>query len=329
MTMNVLVVGGAGYIGGTVVDRLLEAGYHVRVYDSLLFEERYLKPVDFVFGDVRDESRLKPHMAWADAVVWLVGLVGDGACSLYPDLTQALNVDSVRWLTANFDRRIVFMSTCSVYGSQDALLDEDSPLSPLSLYAKTKVLGEEILGDRAITFRLGTLFGLGDTYSRIRLDLVLNLLTVKACRFGRMSVYGGEQWRPLLHVRDVAPAVVANMETAQVGPHNLHYDNFRIVALAERIAEHVPVAEVEQTELKFQDARNYKVSSDKARRAFGFAPSLAIDDGIREIKALIDEKRIMDASSPRYSNTDFLRPLFNPQLDPLGQEIISPQWRAR
>lgn len=326
---KVLIVGGAGYIGGTLTDQLVDADHEARVFDNLLFEERYLKPVDFVFGDVRDEAALKPHMAWADTVVWLVGLVGDGACSLYPKLTKELNIESVHWLARNFDRRIVFMSTCSVYGAQDGILTEDSPLSPLSLYARSKVAGEEILGDRAIYFRLGTLFGLGDTYSRIRLDLVLNLLTVKACLYGRMSVYGGDQWRPLLHVRDVAGAVVKNVETDLVGPHNLHAENLTISDLADRIRAYAPNSTIEKTTMKFEDARNYKVSSDKARDAFGFSPSLAPEDGIREIQDLVKQGRIQDASSPRYSNTDFLRPLFVPQEGPLGGEVITPVWQAR
>lgn len=326
---KVLIVGGAGYIGGTLTDQLVDAGHETRVFDNLLFEERYLKLVDFVFGDVRDEATLKPHMAWADAVVWLVGLVGDGACSLYPKLTEELNIESVHWLARNFDRRIIFMSTCSVYGAQDGMLTEESPLNPLSLYARSKVEGEEILGDRAIYFRLGTLFGLGDTYSRIRLDLVLNLLTVKACLYGRMSVYGGNQWRPLLHVRDVAGAVVENIETELTGPHNLHTENLTISDLADRIKQFAPDAEIEKTTLKFEDARNYKVSSDKAREAFGFDPQLMPEHGIQEIQNLVKQGRIQDASSPRYSNTDFLRPLFVPQQGPLGGEVITPVWQAR
>jgi len=326
---KVLIVGGAGYIGGTLTDQLVDAGHDARVFDNLLFEERYLKPVDFVFGDVRDEAALKPHLTWADSVVWLVGLVGDGACSLYPKLTEELNIESVHWLARNFDRRIIFMSTCSVYGAQDGILTEESELNPLSLYARSKVEGEEILGDRAIYFRLGTLFGLGDTYSRIRLDLVLNLLTVKACLYGRMSVYGGDQWRPLLHVRDVAAAVVKNVETDLVGPHNLHTENLTISDLADRIRAYAPDSSIEKTTMKFEDARNYKVSSDKARDAFCFSPSLAPEDGIQEIQELVKQGRIQDASSPRYSNTDFLRPLFVPQEGPLGGEVITPVWQAR
>lgn len=326
---KVLIVGGAGYIGGTLTDQLIDAGHDARVFDNLLFEERYLKPVDFIFGDVRDEAALKPHLAWADAVVWLVGLVGDGACALYPKLTEELNVESVHWLIRQFDRRIIFMSTCSVYGAQDGLLTEESALSPLSLYARSKAKGEAILGDRAITFRLGTLYGLGDTYSRIRLDLVLNLLTVKACLYGRMSVYGGDQWRPLLHVRDVAGAVVRNIETDFTGPYNLHMENLTISDLATRIQNVVPEAEIEKTALKFEDARNYRVSSDKARKEFGFDPYITPADGIQEIQYLVKQGRIQDASSTRYSNTDFLRPLFVPQQGPLGGEVITPVWQAR
>src|SRR5439155_19931855 len=156
-------------------------GHAVRVYDCMLYEDVYLKPVDFVFGDVRDWDRLQPHLAWADSVVWLAALVGDGACSLDPALTREINVDSVERLARSFDRRIVFLSTCSVYGAQDDLLTEESATQPLSLYAETKLEAESILRPTgAIVFRLGTLFGVGDSYSRIRMDLVANALTVKA-----------------------------------------------------------------------------------------------------------------------------------------------------
>jgi len=323
--MNVLVVGGAGYVGGGITDRLQAAGHAVRVYDTLLYEDVYLKPVDFVYGDVRDAERLKPHLRWADAVVWLAALVGDGACSLDPELTREINVGSVAWLRDNFDRRIIFMSTCSVYGVQDGLLTEDSETGPLSLYAVTKLEAEEVLHPTgAIVFRLGTLFGLGDTYSRIRMDLVLNTLTVKACLYRRVSVFGGEQYRPLLHVRDVAEAVLANLGTAHKGNFNLHASNCRIADLAEQIRGYVPDLEIQRTDVTFQDSRNYMVSSEKAARAFGFAPKFTVDDGIREIKALVEDGRVRDISSPRYSNTDYLRPILLPEKTPLGFEVTAP-----
>jgi nucleoside-diphosphate-sugar epimerase len=320
---NVLVVGGAGYIGGYVTDRLHAAGYRVRVYDNLLYEEKYLKPVDFVRGDVLDNAHLLPHVKWADAVVWLAAIVGDGACALNPRLTEEVNQESLRWLVRHFDRRLVFMSTCSVYGAQDGLLDEESPVSPLSLYAKTKVEAEKVVAPcDAITFRLGTIFGVGDLFSRLRLDLVVNLLTVKACLYRRMSVYGGAQYRPLLHVRDVAEAIVPNIETKHRGLYNLLVANMTIFEAAEKIGNLIPGVKIEQTELKFQDARNYRVSGDKACRTFGFRPSLSVEAGIEEIKALCEEGRISDIYNTRYSNAEYLRPLMRQDNSPLGYEVL-------
>jgi nucleoside-diphosphate-sugar epimerase len=319
---NVLVVGGAGYIGGHVTDRLGEAGYTVRVYDNLLYEEKYLKPVDFVRGDILDTARLQPYLDWADAVVWLAALVGDGACALDPALTEQVNLESLKWLVRHFDRRLVFMSTCSVYGAQDGILDENSPVNPLSVYAKTKVEAEKVVARAdCITFRLGTIFGVGDRFSRLRLDLVINLLTVKACLYRRMSVYGGAQYRPMLHVRDVAEAIVPNIATTHRGVYNLVADNMTILQAAEKIAEVVPGVTVERTELKFQDARNYQVSGARAEETFGFKPKLTVYDGVNEIKELTEQGRIGDVYNTRYSNAEFLRPLIKRDKSPLGYEV--------
>ena len=320
---NVLVVGGAGYIGGWLTDRIRETGHSVRVFDILLYEDQYLKEVDFVHGNILDRGAIRPHLEWADAVVWLAAMVGDGACSLDPDLTRAINVDSVRWLASFYEGRIVFLSTCSVYGAQDGLLTEGSPLNPLSLYAETKAEAEQALEDSdAIVFRLGTIYGVGDTYSRVRMDLVLNLLTVKAMLHGRISVFGGDQYRPLLHVRDVAAAVLPTLFSSHRGIFNLESENVTIRTLAERIEAFYPEVETEFTDLPFQDLRNYRVSSDKARSAFAFTPTLCVEDGIRQIAQVVQQGRVRDTSAPRYSNLDFLRPLLVPELSPLGREII-------
>jgi nucleoside-diphosphate-sugar epimerase len=267
--MNVLIVGGAGYIGGWLTDCIRDDGHEVRVFDVLLYEDQYLKDIDFVHGNVLDRPALAPQLEWADAVVWLAAMVGDGACALDADLTRAINVDSVRWLAERFDGRIVFMSTCSVYGAQEGLLTEQSTLNPLSLYAETKAEAEAALaGHDAIIFRLGTIYGLSDTYSRIRMDLVLNLLAVKAMLHGRISVFGGEQYRPLLHVRDVACAVVPTLFSEHGGIFNLESENVTIRQLAERIASFHPDVEVTFTDLPFEDLRNYRVSSEKALSTF-------------------------------------------------------------
>lgn len=313
--MNILVVGGSGYVGGAVTDLLMKSDHTVRVYDALLYEESYRKPVDFVYGDVRDRDRLEVSLKWANAVVWLAALVGDGACALHPEISTSINQESVKWLTERFDGRIVFMSTCSVYGAQDATLDESSPTSPLSIYAATKLAAEGYLeGRNAIIFRLGTLFGVGDLFSRIRLDLVVNTLTVRAHCQGKISVFGGDQFRPLLHVLDAARAVVDNLGTSHTGIYNLHRQNVRIIDLAYQVRNHFPDLVIDQTPMKFQDARNYRVSSDKAQKVLGFRAIHSIDDGIEEVKGLLDSSRLRDIDNPRYTNQTFLT-MFNTHLD--------------
>ncbi len=300
--MNVLVVGGCGYVGGAVTDLLMQSSHNFRVYDAMLYEESYRKPVEFIFGDVRDQDRLAPHLAWADAVVWLAALVGDGACALNPDISESINQESVRWLASHFDGRIVFLSTCSVYGAQNAVLDETSPTNPLSVYAVTKLEAEQHLKDKnAIVFRLGTLFGVGDLYSRIRLDLVVNTLTVRAHRVGKVSVFGGDQCRPLLHVRDTAQIVVESLTTPHTGLFNLHRQNVRIIDLAYQVRNHFIDLQIDQTPMKFEDARNYRVSSDKAQRILGFRPTHSIDEGIEEVK--------------RYTNQLFLSTFSTHKMD--------------
>ena len=205
--MNILVVGGAGYVGGGIVDKLKQT-HNVTVYDSLIYEESYRKDVNFVYGDIRNHNKLLPLLKENDAVIWLAALVGDGACSINPELTFEINSESVKFLANNFDKRVIFLSTCSVYGAQEGLLDESSTINPLSEYASSKVQAEQYLSDsNAIIFRLGTLFGISDEFSRIRLDLVVNILVTKALTEGKLTVFGGEQWRPLLHVVDVANAI--------------------------------------------------------------------------------------------------------------------------
>jgi nucleoside-diphosphate-sugar epimerase len=317
--VNVLVVGGAGYVGGAATDLLMQSEHQLRVYDALLYEESYRKLVDFVYGDVRDTERLLPHLKWADAVIWLAALVGDGACGLNPDISISVNQESVKWLAQNYNGRIIFMSTCSVYGAQDAVLDESSPTNPLSVYATTKLAAEEHLRNKnAIVFRLGTLFGVGDQFSRIRLDLVVNTLTVRAHRRGKISVFGGDQFRPLLHVRDAARAAVDNAVTKHTGVFNLARQNVRIIDLAYQVRNHFPDLIVEQTPMKFQDARNYRVSNEKAQKIMGFKSIYSIDDGIEEIKELLDSHRLRDVDNPRYTNQTYLSMFSTHKYSPGG-----------
>ena len=304
--MNILVVGGAGYVGGGIVDKLKQT-HNVTVYDSLIYEESYRKNVNFVYGDIRDHDKLLPLLKENDAVIWLAALVGDGACSINPKLTFEINSESVKFLANNFDKRVIFLSTCSVYGAQEGLLNESSSINPLSEYASSKVQAEEYLSDsNAIIFRLGTLFGISDEFSRIRLDLVVNILVTKALTEGKLTVFGGEQWRPLLHVVDVANAIAHTIESGVTGIFNLHYKNFKIIDIAQAIIEKVPSASIETTPIKFQDARNYQVSSEKLYKESGFKASTNISKGIEEIYNLISNNRIKNVHHNRYSNQNFL-----------------------
>lgn len=303
---NILVVGGAGYIGGAVTDGL--KGYNLRVYDNLLYDESYRKPVDFVYGDVRDTDKLKKQLKWADGVIWMAAIVGDPACNLSQDLTVEINEKSVKWLSDHYDGRIVFLSTCSVYGANDKVLDEESELNPLSLYAWTKLNSEKYLEKKnAVIFRLGTVYGVSDIHSRLRMDLVVNLLTARAYTRGKITVFGGDQHRPLIHAKDVALAIEKVIDSDLRGVFNLHSLNTTIIDFANTLKKQFSALTIETTGVKFQDNRTYKVSSEKAKRLFNFKPQYTVEDGVIEIKELLESGRIKDAFVGRYSNVEHLR----------------------
>jgi nucleoside-diphosphate-sugar epimerase len=307
---NVLVVGGAGYVGGNLTNELITAGHAVRVLDNLTYEDMYLKSVDFAYGDILDFRTVIPHLKWADVAVWLAAFVGDPACAINPDLTMKTNVTAVKNLVENFDGKIIFPSTCSVYGAQDGELSETSPVNPLSIYAESKLEAEEILSKantKPLIFRLGTLFGVSDDFARLRVDLVLNLLTIRAVLEKKMSVFGGNQFRPLLHVRDFSTAAIPNINNDTCGIFNLHTENITIQQLAERISVRVKGVEIVQTDISFQDARNYRVSSKNAYEQLKFQPRFSIDFGIDEIASLVESKRIVDFSNPRFTNVEALK----------------------
>ena len=307
--MKILVVGGAGYVGGHLVNSLLRAGHDVRVIDKLIYDDLFLKPVPFKNVDINNFDELNSHFDWAEVVVWLAALVGDSACSLNPNLTLKTNVESVRYLVTNFKKRVIFLSTCSVYGAQDGILDELSNLNPLSLYAESKIQAEEIIqtnSDNYLIFRLGTLYGISDTYSRLRADLVVNILTMRAFFNKQIEVFGGPQYRPLLHVKDVGSLISNSINSTKSGIYNLHSENLNILEIAEKVCDQVKNVVLQKTDISFQDARNYKVSSEKAIKDLGFTPSLLVTDGIREILELVSDGRIPDVNNPRFSNANAL-----------------------
>lgn len=301
---KVLVVGGAGYIGGAVSELLASEKIPFTVYDSLVYEPHYLKKVDFVRGDVRDRERLKPLLAQCSHVVWLAAIVGDGACQVNPDLTVEVNQRAVEWLGANYSGRIIFTSTCSVYGQHDAEVHEDSPVKPLSLYAQTKLVAEEALrSENNLILRLGTAYGISDTHSRPRMDLVVNYMTANAISKGDLSVFGGNQWRPLVHVKDIAQAIVGNLERPVRGIYNLASANMQIRELATIVAR-LTRCKIRFTEEKHQDARDYHVSTRKALRDGLYNPNTlrTIEDGVREIAEMVAVGRVKQTENEIYYN---------------------------
>ena len=302
--MKVLVVGGAGYIGGAVTDALIKKGIPFTVYDCLLYEHLYLKPVDFIFGDIRDTEKLKKLLPNYTHVVWLAAIVGDPACKVNPELTTAINQKAVEWLANNYDGRIIFMSTCSVYGQNSELLNEDSPTNPLSLYAQTKLSAEAYLHDKnCLIFRLGTVFGVADAFARLRMDLAVNYMTANALKKGKLSIFGGTQWRPLIHVKDVGDVIVQNLSSQAKGVYNLSAFNIQIKDMGKLISE-ITKCEIELTERAFQDARDYHVSNAKAVADGIFNPNATrtIQDGVREISDIIQGGRIKYSEDDVYFN---------------------------
>jgi nucleoside-diphosphate-sugar epimerase len=309
--MRILVVGGAGYVGGYLVD-ILSKKHEVHIYDNLTYETRWLKPGKFIYGDIRDFQKLNSIIHDYQAVVWLAALVGDPACSVDISLTEDLNFNTVKWLVDNYKGKIYFCSTCSVYGVNNNLIDETAQPNPLSAYAATKLKAEQYIINNSndyLIFRLGTLYGLSDTYSRLRLDLVVNILTRRAVQKEKLIVTGESQWRPLLHVKDVGLAFDYCISNKINGLYNLSSINLKISEIAEKIQEIVPDSIIEFRDLKFEDQRNYRVSNDKILST-GWTPKHSLDAGVLELKKLFEENRVKDLNDPIYSNGHFIKMLY-------------------
>jgi nucleoside-diphosphate-sugar epimerase len=315
----VLVTGGAGYIGSVTVARLLASGRAVRVLDSMLFGDDALSSLagdpalEIVRGDVRDAAVVRRAVEGVEQVVHLARLVGDPACALDPALTRAVNVDATRTVAeacrAAGVRRLVFASTCSVYGAAgEDWLDEDAATSPVSLYATTSLESERLLVEvlagsnvELVMLRFATVFGLSP---RMRFDLVVNLLTAKALREKVIEVHGGDQWRPQVHVDDVARVLLVALDhpraagrTFNVGGDAL---NFRIAPLAQTIADRFPGTRLVVSETR--DPRSYRVAFGRLERELGFVPEHGLESGVDEIARWLESKNGVDYSAAIYSN---------------------------
>ena len=296
--MKILVTGGAGYVGGHLVDQLIQGGHNVHVVDSLLYEDQFLKPVKFNYCDIRDTNLMTKLSFDVECVIWLAALVGDPVCSIDPRISEEINTTALANFVKNYTGKLIFISTCSVYGS-------------------TKLASEELLVDRPDTLilRLGTLFGVGDNWSRLRLDLAVNVLTQKAFDDHELEMFGGEQWRPFLHVKDVGNVIAMNLTNFRSGTFNLASINLTIAELVDKILQYIPNINIKSTPLAFQDARNYRVSSAKANSQLNLPEFISIETGIKEIISILEEGRIPRPGTNRFRNVTALNDLWGIKSD--------------
>lgn len=300
--MNVLVVGGAGYLGGAVTDALIrarrDARLDIRVIDSLLYDDVYLKPgVEFARVDVRDEDTMTGHLDWAHVVVWLAAIVGDEACAVDPTATYAINYVAPRRAAGSTSKsgakpRFILASTCSVYGDQHGVCTESSNRYPLSAYARLKALAEDAVLTFAFfpcVFRFGTLFGVSDDFSRFRTDLVVNNFAVSAYCRKWLGLRGGSQYRPFVHVKTAAEYIVQACMGNQQGLYNCVEFNTTILDVANTIKARLPTTIIDDS-YEVADKRNYQASI--SRLLLDFERTGHEDLEIDDILSLLESGRI-------------------------------------
>lgn len=320
--MKVLVVGGAGYIGSVVTRELWDRGNDVTVLDSLLFGKESLNSLEgkeryrLIKGDMRDEVLLKEIMPGHDAVCLFAAIVGEPACNRDPQLAVDTNLNGTRNVLAATQaagiERFIFASTCSNYGVADSeeLVDEEAPLRPLSVYSETKIAAEqEILAAAGPNFhpcvlRFSTAFGISP---RMRFDLLVSDFTLAAVRDRKIVIFGEQFWRPFVHVRDIAGAIVhvlgsdADLISGQVFNVGSNESNTQKLELGRRVQQQVPGTEIEIVKRE-TDPRSYRVDFTKMQNRLGFTTKWSVDDGITELHAALNEGVWSDPSAAHHYN---------------------------
>lgn len=320
---RVLVVGGAGYLGSVLTQKLLSRGFRVRVLDSFIYGRRSLEQIsgdenlEIVEGDLRNIHTCVSSLAETDAVVLLAAIVGDPASKVRPTETIETNVLAAQALASacklHHINRFLYASTCSVYGLGADLLTEEAPLNPVSLYARTKIESEKIIlamGDEYFSptiLRMGTLYG----YSpRMRFDLVVNTMSMKSFVDGKIQVFGGTQWRPLLGVEDAAEVYIRCLESDlevvgnqvfNVGSDAQNYQIDQVAGIIGKSLGNIPITR-DGSNL---DARDYRVSFSKLGCAIGFEPGQTIAGAARLIFDKLHSGAIRNPAQRIYYNHYF------------------------
>jgi nucleoside-diphosphate-sugar epimerase len=297
MPLHVLITGGAGYLGSILSEHLLSAGYRVTVLDALIYGEQNLNHLcanpdfNFVRGDARSESVVRPLVERADVIIPLAAIVGAPACDLDPYMATSVNRDAIALLCRlrRKDQLLVYPTTNSGYGTKtgDVFCTEESSLDPISLYGRTKVEAEEIVlaAGNSITLRLATVFGMSP---RPRLDLLVNHFTYAAFFDGYLVIFEKDFKRNYVHIRDVADCFIHCIQNpaGMIGrPFNVGLDdaNLSKEELALKIRQHMPRFYIHFSEVGSDpDKRNYIVSNQRLREA-GFVARRSLDDGIVEL----------------------------------------------
>ena len=324
---EVFVTGGAGYVGSVLVPKLLAVGHRVKVLDLYIYGDEVLDRVKDnanlvqIRGDIRDRELLEREVAGCDTVIHLACISNDPSFELDPELGKSINYDafldlvdiSARAGVRNF----IYASSSSVYGvKEEAEVTEDLSLEPLTDYSKYKAMCEEALvaaatDDFIVTvIRPSTVCG----YSpRLRLDLTVNILTNHAINKGEITVFGGEQMRPNLHIEDMADLYVYLLELPKEKIHkkiwNAGYENYKVREIAEMVRKVIDQSISIKT-VPTDDIRSYQVSSRKIAADIGFVPKHSIEEAIRNLKNSFDEGRVPDPlTNPRYYNIKMMQSL--------------------
>lgn len=312
--MNILITGGAGYIGTVLVERLLaETDADIVVYDNLMYKQDGLfallhnPRVRFVYGDVRDYEKLDQYIMWADYIIPLAAIVGMPACDKDKRLAEDINYRQLYYIAENspHNTRIIVPNTNSGYGVMEngQPCTEDSPLKPLSVYGKTKCEGEKAVmqSGKGAALRLATLFG---TSYRFRKDLLVNDFVLKAITDKYVVLFESHFKRNYIHIRDVVGVfirIIKDWDTYKNRVFNLGLSsaNLNKMELCLKIKEHVPGFVIKQDEFtKDFDQRNYIVSNARLE-ATGWTPQFSLDDGIKE---LIKAYGLLTRTNTQYTN---------------------------
>ena len=303
---SVFITGGAGYVGAVLVPKLLPKGYKVTVLDLMIYGEEVLpqhENLNAVKGDIRDIQLMSQLIPGHDAVIHLACISNDPSFELNPNLGKSINLDPfepmVKISKEAGVKRFVYASSSSVYGiKEEPNVTEDMELLPLTDYSKFKAECEEILARydseafTTVTIRPSTVCG----YSpRLRLDLVVNILTNFAINKGKITVFGGDQLRPNIHIEDMTDCYLMLLE---IEPEkirnkifNAGYQNHKVKELAEMV-KNVIGDQVNIETIPSDDDRSYHVNSDKIRNELGFTPSHTVEDAIRDLKKAFEAGKI-------------------------------------